>query len=212
MENTEGNPSSTGQVQAEAILKCVEQWELEDKVVAFVFDTTGSNSGVDKGACVRAQKKMGRKVLFLACRHHMHELLAKNSPKNSPNCKLFLDLKREWEDLDTRSEAEIQSIDLPASEREDLINIYLEIYTKGEQVLLRHDYKELVEIALKLLGSELPGEKEFKWKKIGAVHKARFMAWSLCSLKAFAFSSQMDYNKETKENLSSKSQSTYPTS
>ena len=123
-----------------------------------------------------------------------------------------MDLKREWESLDTRSEAEIQTIDLPASEREDLINFYKEIYTNEEKVLLRHDYKELVEIALKLLGSELPGEKEFKWKKIGAVHMARFMAWSLCSLKAFAFSSQMDYNKETKENLSSKSQSTYPTS
>ena len=54
-----------------------------------------------------------------------------------------------------------------------------------------------MEIALKLLGSELPGEKDFKWKKIGAVHKACFMAWSLCSLKAFAFSSQMDYNDFT---------------
>ena len=93
-----------------------------------------------------------------------------------------MDLRREWESLDTRSEAEIQTVDLPATEREDLIDIYLEIYTKGEQVLLRHDHKELVEIALKLLGSELPGEKDFKWKKIGAVHKARFMAWSLYSL------------------------------
>ena len=87
-----------------------------------------------------------------------------------------MDLKREWESLDTRSKAEIQTVDLPATEREDLIIIYLEIYNKGEQVLLRHDYKELVEIALKLLGSELPGEKEFKWKKIGALHKACFMA------------------------------------
>ena len=76
-----------------------------------------------------------------------------------------------------------------------------EIYTNREKVLLRHDYRELVEISLRLLGSQLPGEKEFKWKKVGAVHKARFMAWSLCSLKAFAFSSQMDYSEETKENL-----------
>ena len=64
-----------------------------------------------------------------------------------------MDLKREWESLDTRSEAEIQTIDLPASEREDLINFYKEIYTNEEKVLLRHNYKELGEIALKLLGS-----------------------------------------------------------
>ena len=47
----------------------------------------------------------------------------------------------------------------------------------------------------------MPGEKEFTWKKVGAVHKADFMAWSLCSMKAFAFSSQMDFSEETKENL-----------
>ena len=37
-----------------------------------------------------------------------------------------------------------------------------EIYTNREKVLLRHDYRELVEISLRLLGSQLPGEKEFK--------------------------------------------------
>ena len=148
---------------------------------------------------------MGRKILYLACRHHFHELLAKNTwyqifPKyDSPHCKLFMDLKREWESLDT--EAEIQTVDLPATERKALIEFYKEIYTNREKVLLRHDYRELVEISLRLLGSQLPGEKEFKWKKVGAVHKARFMAWSLCSLKAFAFSSQMEYSEETKENL-----------
>ena len=81
----------------------MEQWELGPDIVAFVFDTTGSNSGVDK-------KKMGRKILFLVCRHHFHELLAKNTcyqifPKDdSPHCKLFMDLKREWESLDTEAE------------------------------------------------------------------------------------------------------------
>ena len=108
---------------------------------------------------------------------------------------------KEWEDLDTSSEAEIQILDLPASEREALIVFFQEIYTNGDKVLLRHDYKELVEICLKLLGAELPAEKVFSWKKVGAVHKARFMAWSLCSLKAFAFSSNMDFSEETKENL-----------
>ena len=108
----------------------MEQWELGPAVVAFVFDTTGSNSGVDKGACVRVQKKMGRKILFLACCHHFHELLAKNTwyqifPKDdSPHCKLFMDLKREWESLDT--EAEIQTVDLPDTERKALIEFYKE--------------------------------------------------------------------------------------
>ena len=71
------------------------------------------------------------------------------------------------------------------------LEFYKEIYTNGEKVLLRHDYRELVEISLRLLGSELPGEKQFNWKKIGAVHKAQFMEWvvtvfseSFCLLKS----------------------------
>ena len=101
---------------------------------------------------------MGRKVLFLACCHHMHELLAKDTcykifPKDdSPQCKLFMDLKRE-----------------------------LDLFQR------RHDYKELLEVSLKLHGPSC--QQEFTWKKVGAVNKARFMAWSLCSVKAFAFSS-----------------------
>ena len=95
-----------------------------------------------------------------------------------------MDLKREWDSLD---EADIQTVDLPASEREALIEFYKEIYSNGDKVLLRHDYKELLEVSLKLHGPSC--QQEFTWKKVGAVNKARFMAWSLCSVKAFAFSS-----------------------
>ena len=56
--------------------------------------------------------------------------------------------------LDTRAEAKIQTINLSADKREDLIKFYQDIYTNGEKVLLRANYKEMVEIALKLLGSE----------------------------------------------------------
>ena len=58
--------------------------------------------------------------------------------------------------------------------------------TRISTPLLCDDYKKIVEITLKFLGSELPAKKKFAWKKV------RFMAWSLCSMKAFAFSSEMD--------------------
>ena len=103
--------------------------------------------------------------------------------KKSSSCSSF-----STKSLDTRAEAKIQTIGLSADEREDLIKFYQDIYINREKVLLRADYKEMVEIALKLLGSVLPAEKKFTWKKVGAVHKAWFMAWSLCSMKAFAFS------------------------
>ena len=194
MTNSEGNPSSTGEVQTEAVFKTVSEWKLEDKIVAFVFDT-------------RLQKKLGRRILFLACRHHVHERIVKNCwykifPKDpSPHCQLFVDLSREWVSLDTSPEAKVQMVHLPASERKAVIQFYKNFYMKVEKVLLRQDYKELVEISLELLGSQLPAGKQFKWKKVGAVHKARFMAWSLCSMKAFAFANDLNFSEETKEKL-----------
>ena len=41
-----------------------------------------------------------------------------------------------------------------------------------------------------MLGGKLPGDKPSGWKKPGATHKARFMAFCLLVLKIFAFSEQ----------------------
>jgi hypothetical protein len=40
------------------------------------FDTTSSNTGVYSGAAVLLEAKFGKKLLYLACRHHVMELLA----------------------------------------------------------------------------------------------------------------------------------------
>lgn len=39
------------------------------------FDTTASNTGNQNGACVLLEDKLNRKLLHLACRHHILELL-----------------------------------------------------------------------------------------------------------------------------------------
>ena len=71
----EGNPTSTGKAQADAVLGQVKAWSVEENIVALVFDTTASNTGVHRGATVRLQAALGRPVFFLACRHHMSELV-----------------------------------------------------------------------------------------------------------------------------------------
>ena len=98
---------------------------------------------------------------YLARTRQVHELIVKNCwykifPKDpSPHCQLFVDLSREWVSLD-----KVQMVHLPASERKALIQFYQNLYMKGEKVLLRQDYKKLVEISLKLLGSQLPAGKQ----------------------------------------------------
>ena len=50
-------------------------WET----TTFNFDTTASNIGIHSGAAIRLNYLFNRPVLYLACRHHVFDLLAKNT-------------------------------------------------------------------------------------------------------------------------------------
>ena len=39
------------------------------------FDTTSSNTGIRKGACTILQEVLQRQLLWMACRHHVLELV-----------------------------------------------------------------------------------------------------------------------------------------
>ena len=136
------------------------------------------------------QDLLARPVLWLACRHHWHELIGKNcwynifSNDNAPECQLFVKLREAWPLLD--KDAETNGVDLPEDEKNKLILFFKELLEKEnyrEELFFRNDYRELVEVCLHMLGAELSGQ-EFKWRKINAVHKARFMAYAINGLKA----------------------------
>ena len=57
--NEEGNATSTGFAQAEAVYMKVMEWGTEGKIVALVFDTTASNKGHIRGAAIRNKIKFG---------------------------------------------------------------------------------------------------------------------------------------------------------
>lgn len=52
-------------------------------------------------------KKIGRDLLYLACRHHISELMLRNVAEvawpvsNSPNVPIFKRFKENWEKIDT---------------------------------------------------------------------------------------------------------------
>ena len=98
--NEEGDPTSSGETQAKASLQQIHEWELGEVIRALVFDTTASNTGLWKGAAVRIMKDLGRLVFFLACRHHICELIAKAcwyavfEEDLGPECKLFAGIMR----------------------------------------------------------------------------------------------------------------------
>ena len=59
---------------------------------------------------------------------------------------------------------------------------------------------ELTECAMLVLG-ETPPSGKIVWRKPGACHKARFCAFGIYSLKALAFSEQLQVDDETLEGL-----------
>lgn len=66
------------------------------------FDTCAVNAGHLKGALVYLEKKIGRKILHCACRHHVMELplaaIFKYIFGNTiaPEMTYFLSFKKEW--------------------------------------------------------------------------------------------------------------------
>ena len=53
----------------------LDNWGVAEKVIACRFDTTSANTGVHKGSCVLLQNLLQRLLLWLACRHHVLELV-----------------------------------------------------------------------------------------------------------------------------------------
>lgn len=68
-------PKGSGEAQAKAVMDCLEDWGLVERVKALSFDTTASNTGRKGGTCALIEAMMDTNLLFLACRHHVMELV-----------------------------------------------------------------------------------------------------------------------------------------
>jgi len=60
---------------AEATVASLVEWGIKEQVIGMCFDTTSSNSGVHTGACKLIEKSLQKELLYLACRHHIHEII-----------------------------------------------------------------------------------------------------------------------------------------
>ena len=73
--------SSSGDQQYEAIKEVCEDWNIISPIGA-VFDTTASVTGVASGAIARFERGLGYSILWLACRHHIGETMAKHAAES----------------------------------------------------------------------------------------------------------------------------------
>lgn len=197
-------PTGTGQAQADAVTAALRDWRVDTQVQAMCFDTTSSNTGRLNGACVLIEQALNRQLLFLACRHHIFELVigavftSCMGSSFAPEVSLFKRFQTYWEFLDLEN-FEDASTDEHVTEaltdvKDDIIAF---IVTQLSEVQPRGDYREFLELSMIFLG-EVPARGS-RFMAPGPMHHARWMSKVIYSLKVWLFRSQFKLTaRETK--------------
>lgn len=194
---------STGKNVAALVMKEAEAAGVIDKIIGFGFDTTASNTGMVQGACTRMEQTLGRSVLWLACRHHIHEVILKDvfleclGCSSGPDIAIFKRLQTRWQFVDTtvkRCETAETCDDLieffatnstARHLKDEMLTFLREALTTKKHP--REDYEELLRLCYAFLGGEDPKPL----RRPGALHQARWMAKAIYCLKLQMLKSQL---------------------
>ena len=158
----------TGKLVSEAAANILQDWHLTEQVCAMSFDTTAANTGHINGACVILEDKLNKKLLYLACRHHILEVVCAEVFKKTfgtsasgPDVLLFKRFKTFWPKIkkaefcicdDVRLEQNLKPL------KEEAITFCSNILQiqDNSTYLPREDYKELLPLNLIFLGGIPP--------------------------------------------------------
>lgn len=188
--------TGTGQAQADAVAEVVRQWGVEEDLAGMCFDTTASNTGRLAGACVLLEQELERPMLWLACRHHVLELVlaavftSALGSSSGPDILPFKAFQTKWRFID-------QATFSPAPDDEELRPFLEDIaapmieFCNGqlEERQPRDDYKELLELIVVFLGGK--PRRGIHFRAPGAMHQARWMAKAIYALKMWLFRVQL---------------------
>ena len=142
------------------------------------FDTTAANTGPRNGACVLLEQKMDKDMPWLACRHHVLELVLEAVVLHSlgsstgPDILLFKRFQKYWASIDkTKFQTVISdaySAQVVADTADDMIAFALDQLQKFQP---RDDYRKLLELAVVFLGG-VP-VKGISFKSPAGIHRTR---------------------------------------
>lgn len=187
--------SGTGDAQATAVYAALDDWNLINQVNFMGFDTTASNTGIKTGACVLLEQKMEKQLVALACRHHIHELVAAKvfetlieSSTSGPQIKLFQRFASAWSAINCGA-FESGTSDKDLASHLNPIRGSMLTFLKNQLLTYqpRDDYRELLNLAILFLGDT---EVSTTIHAPGAYHRARWMAKLIYCFKIYLFRSQ----------------------
>ena len=172
--------SGTGHAAADAVYAELKSWNCESKIVAMCFDIMASNTGKFAGARELLEELIGHNLLRVACRHHMLVVLLSDvftvcfGPSTGPEVLIFKEFREKWSKLN-HHEPLVQGT-LLITAPDELKNF---IRNKLREEHVCKDCKEFLHLAGLHIGMNI----ECNIRKPGAIHRARWMAKAIYSLK-----------------------------
>jgi hypothetical protein len=171
--------SGTGANQAEATFELIQRLGLAENIVGMSFDTTSSNTGARNGAAVLLEAKLDKKLLYLACRHHILKLLAEasflgtfweidrffsiNGRKRifletfhslGPKIQMFEEFQKNWSTIDKGTFFPMTKANFAGSTLQTLRQEAVAVLEQSlSENFPRDDYREVVELSLLVLGA-----------------------------------------------------------
>lgn len=195
--------SGTGENQAIAVYQALENWGLIENVQALCCDTTASNTGRIKGACILLEKKLERDILYLPCRHHILEIVLRSAFEikiditSAPDVPIFKRFQKSWPSINVKNfHNGIEDAFVFQSIKDLKKTLLMFCINQLQQYQPRDDYKELLELTIIFLGQEPPNGIFFKVP--GPIHHARWMSKAIYSLKIYLF--RNEFKLTLKEN------------
>jgi hypothetical protein len=145
--------------------------------------------------------------LFLACRHHVLELVIGAvfnkclGPSDGPDIRIFKRFKEQWPLLDHQQYQDVTSNEHAASQVSDIKERTIQFIAKMlSQNQPRDDYSEMLELGLIYLG--VTPQSEIRFRAPGAMHQARWMAKVIYTMKIWMFRSQFKLTAKEEAGLS----------
>ena len=182
-------------------MKLLDDWDCRKSIYGMSFDTTSSNTGHLSAACKAIQRELNIPLLWFSCCHHIGEVILDQvwndlsiEKSTSPDVIIFSRLRNKWNHI---SYGDIETLTFPKldkrleQKRQGNIDFCSNILKKE---FTRGDYKELVELIILYLTGEC--EEGFTFKRPGALHKARWMAKLIYSIKIVLLSENISYELE----------------
>jgi len=166
----------------------------------FALTQQVSNTGVNSGTSTIIQKKLERRVLSLACRHHVMELIlgaayeVTISGCSGPVVQLFKRFKEKWQFIDIanfQSASTDPSVEaFVAIERDSIVKFALKNLQERQP---RDDYRKFLEFAVIFLGGT--PARGVRFQAPGAMHHAKWMGKALYAIKMWLFRDQFKLSK-----------------